>query len=784
MFFFQDDFACDFCLYKCTDFAKFARHLRRHEKESSFVLHCNHCPRKYTSLRYWRQHVLAHRPILAAPSTSKSPEALDHDVVSSEENASSGLPLEKTCLEDKSNNDADRLNKKTSAWQRDVASLLVRLRSEHGLKESGCTEVSDFLQNFSQQVAEESRDWGDQPIESLPAIVACSSLRTTYRVNKFFSKSVEVVKPITVKLGVNRSGVQQSFQYIPLLEQLSLLLNKHALLREEALKPARYSDGGEPSSYENWQTGHIHTGTKGLTIFIYYDDVQVVNPVGNKTRHNKLGVFYFSLGVVPFRSRKRHIFLLGLLRSSYLKEYRSSILGTIYKDCKTLEDIGISVECAGQVVSVKGSVALFIADNLAIHAVGGLLESFSNVSKVSRYCHCSSADIQNRLTFRSCTLRTAEEFDATVAELEQSGFNRALCLKRGISSKCALNSLSGFHIVENAPPDIAHDLYEGLIPLVTSVVLTELVKDRFLTLDDINRALSNFPYLRDDRQNPPQPLTYRQGAIRCNQTAKEALNLVRCLPLAVGYLIPKGNTAWIILLKFLTVIRFIISPRFLEGDLARLQDLIEDWIGTFFAKYPHRRVTPKFHYLLHYPNQIRKHGALINLTTLRYESKNGQLKTFAKTTKNFRNICKTVASKHQQWMSTRINQQDFFSWKFDYELEPSCGSNDRNMTKRVTIKGTEYVSGDIVAFHHGDAIQLGQIVGTICSEDHDFKFYCTKMTINEYDAHVAAYVVKETQEYVTVEHKNLADNHPLHLYGGRFVVEHHLLQTTALRPLA
>lgn len=696
----------------------------------------------------------------------------------------SGLTSQQACSEAKDTEFRERFSERTSDWQKDIASLLIKLRSEHGLKESGCLEVSNFLQCFSQQVAEESRVWADQPIESLPASSACASLRTVHRVNSFFCKTTGLVEPRTVNLGVSKSGVQQSFQYVPLLEQLCLLLHKHKILREEALKPALYDDGNKPVVYESWQTGQTHSGAKGLTIFIYYDDIQVANAVGNKTRRNKLGVFYFSLGVTPFRSRKRHIFLLGLLRSSYLKEYRCPILETIFRDCKALEEVGVPVECDGRSINVKGSVALFIADNLAVHTVGGLLESFSNVSKVSRYCHCSSKDIQSRFTSNSCTLRTAEEFEATVSELERGGFDRTSCLKHGINAKCAFNALTGFHIIENSPPDIAHDLYEGLVPLVISEVLTELIKSRLLTLEDINAGLVSFPYSLRDSQNPPQPLAYTRGAIKCNQTAKEAFNLVRFLPVVVGYLIPKGNPAWNILLKFVHVLRFIISPSFSEGDLSRLQDVIEDWVRCFFTHYPHRRVTPKFHYLLHYPNQIRKHGALVNVTTLRYESKNGQLKSFAKTTKNFRNICKTICKKHQQWMSVRTSQDNFFSWKVNYELCPANDKDDNNLLKKITVKGTEYRSGEIIAFKERGALQFGRIVGALYPEHLDFKFSCTKMDIVEYDAHVAAYVLKESDVSATISHKDLADFHPLHLYGGRYVVEHHLLQTLTWRPEA
>lgn len=278
-----------------------------------------------------------------------------------------------------------------------------------------------------------------------------------------------------------------------------------------------------------------------MTKFIYYDDIQVVNPVGNKTKRNHLGAFYFSLGTSPFRSRKRHIFLLALLRTSYLKEHKAIVRRTIVDDCKTLENKGISVQRGGETVSVKGSVALFIGDNLAVHTIGGFLESFSHAQRVSLYCLCSSDDIQDRFTVKECTLRTSEEYDAQIRDLERSGFHQPLCNSVGIKSECPFNALSSFHIVHNAPPDIAHDIYECLLPIVISAVPPKFIKDKTLNLDQINKSITTFPYAQEDSQNPPQSLSCKNGTIKCSQTAKEGLNLWRLLPLAVGYLVPKGN---------------------------------------------------------------------------------------------------------------------------------------------------------------------------------------------------------------------------------------------------
>ena len=140
---------------------------------------------------------------------------------------------------------------------------------------------------------------------------------------------------------------------------------------------------------------------------------------------------------------------------------------------------------------MTGSVGLLIGDNLAIHQVGGLTESFGKVQKVSRYCHCSYADIQSSRTVKNCRLRTKEEYNRVSEVLKSKGFPEKLCLKEGIRSVCVLNELRNFNIVESSPPDIAHDLHEGVVPVVVSAVLTDLVKRKLVRLEGVNQSIKS-----------------------------------------------------------------------------------------------------------------------------------------------------------------------------------------------------------------------------------------------------------------------------------------------------
>ena len=97
-----------------------------------------------------------------------------------------------------------------------------------------------------------------------------------------------------------------------------------------------------------------------LEIMIYYDDVEVCNPLGSRSKKHKLGkmnklcssvgntgvtcltLFYYILGNIPpkYRSSTRAIQLLVVLKSSVLQQYGADmVLEPVMKDIKQLEKV-------------------------------------------------------------------------------------------------------------------------------------------------------------------------------------------------------------------------------------------------------------------------------------------------------------------------------------------------------------------------------------------------------------------------------------------------------------
>lgn len=46
-------------------------------------------------------------------------------------------------------------------------------------------------------------------------------------------------------------------------------------------------------------------------------------------------------------------------------------------------------------------------------------------------------------------------------------------------------SLRYFHVVKGYPPDILHDVLEGIVPVELSLCLTDLISKRYFTLDTV-----------------------------------------------------------------------------------------------------------------------------------------------------------------------------------------------------------------------------------------------------------------------------------------------------------
>ena len=105
----------------------------------------------------------------------------------------------------------------------------------------------------------------------------------------------------------------------------------------------------------------------------------------------------------------------------------------------------------------------------------------------------------------------------------------------------------------------------------------------------------------------------------------------------------------------------LCGTEFTNIDLLLLQDKIDTFFPKYMDVFPNLIMKPKGHFLQHYPAMIRKFGPLIK--TLRFESKNGYFKSTFQSNKNRKNVCYSMAERHQMLMYIHYAKSSLLDFK-------------------------------------------------------------------------------------------------------------------------
>ena len=83
--------------------------------------------------------------------------------------------------------------------------------------------------------------------------------------------------------------------------------------------------------------------------------------------------------------------------------------------------------------------------------------------------------------------------------------------------------------------------------------------------------------------------------------------LARIFPLLLGDLVQSNEESWDNLLQLLKIEEVVFAPTSTTMLAACLEVLVKDYLEQF-AKIYNKRIIPKQHYMVHYPNQIIRYG--------------------------------------------------------------------------------------------------------------------------------------------------------------------------------
>lgn len=321
------------------------------------------------------------------------------------------------------------------------------------------------------------------------------------------------------------------------------------------------------------------------------------------------------------------------------------IWGPLLDELNALKCNGLCVTWNGSPHTVVVIVMAVCGDNLSQHKLAGFSAGFSK-GRVCRFCMVTSANLSHVTHEEECRIRTSHVHDIHLAAVKVNPTMN--CSVYGVTGPSPMGMLGYFDVTSQVAPDLMHDLFEGVLPFVLRHVLRGLISEGTLTFSDLKRSES-FSYGYNDRKNTPETFTeaFIMKDANLKGTASQKWCIFRLFPLIFGASVPENNAHWGILLQLQDIVGIVLAEELPEDWIAFLEVLVQYFLKAFIELYPQVRLIPKMHYIVHYARLTRKLGPLRHYWCLRYEAKHQYFKNMASRVKNFRNICKTLASRHQ-----------------------------------------------------------------------------------------------------------------------------------------
>ena len=213
--------------------------------------------------------------------------------------------------------------------------------------------------------------------------------------------------------------------------------------------------------------------------------------------------------------------------------------------------------------------ALLCGDNLGLHSILGLVESF-----LANFC-CRVCKIQREFLRVMCEedpklLRTIDNYERDLLKGNVS--------KTGIKERCTWHYVQGFHITKSVALDIMHDVSEGVamytIPKIIDYLIFEL---QVFSLDTLNYRIKNFNYgILEKSNKPPIISVYKSSKTSISLFASEITCFVRYLGLMIGEFVPRGNKVLGLHLKFRKILEILHSTKIHRSDIMLLKSLISE----------------------------------------------------------------------------------------------------------------------------------------------------------------------------------------------------------------
>jgi hypothetical protein len=823
---------CSFCNQNLASFRQYRLHLiHRHEKKfdekgnckSLFVCKDNDCNSTFTLFSSFRRHYTKMHSIIAFPdNSSQNSEFLENDVemvndftnnqtepMETEQDFDQEMNLE--LGKDLINQIICELRCKTSLPHA-ITTFVVNIIVKIALILSAYLrcQVLCFLRSFKFDL-------------NSPDVV---NLINLFDVEHFFKntdtfqkqlkhnlKHINYVSPEEIILGkrtdtVIRNNtnvmkeVKESFQYISIKSTLMTLFSNKSFVKllsdEKPSAQGRYNSYIDGKKYKD--NTFLNDFKNTVRINLYYDDVEVTNPIGSQSSVYKIACFYYTIqnATSMFNSKLENIFVLAVCYTTDLKKYGfERILENFLKEMEELEsENGVNFYVHNAKKTIRATLISFIGDTLAAHDILGFSGPGSN--RFCRECLVSRSRFHKKPTIKG-KRRTVSIHADQLKDLMDSDYHHSKISKYGLKQDSVLNRLKNFHCSSSNVFDPMHDLLEGVVPFTIKCVLKHFIKKRGLfTIFNFNTRVNNFRYGVVENCNKPSPnftmAMLNSKSKKLKQKSSQCWLLLRAFPFLVGNNLLTEDFKYLDLLSSLTKICAIsFSTSLNDFNVCELDYLVKNYLKNFQKLFGDKivngnilqgeKMINKHHHLLHYARNILLKGPLALYSCMRFEGKHLPIKKQIVNAQNFVNVPKSVACRQSLLQSYNIKYNCFAKLS---TMINSFKTVDINLLhcknfiiekiglipfiKKVTkcmVNGIEYRPNFVVPIidEENDSMHpTFVIIKEIVEFNHHLYFACNYLNILQYSSLYNAFEIEESSDSLLLEDTNVINFNPVNIW--------------------
>ncbi|XP_064622528.1 uncharacterized protein LOC135484778 [Lineus longissimus] len=303
---------------------------------------------------------------------------------------------------------------------------------------------------------------------------------------------------------------------------------------------------------------------------------------------------------------------------------------------------------------------MFNGDTPASNFIGGFKESVGSAHRPCRKCLIVSDQLTQIQFAEESEERSLASHNDQLSLINRPGIDKTLkqhfSKLYGINRTSVLAEVPFFDVTTCLPQDAMHVILEGTLNLGTKLMLNDVMKRGLLSIEKINDFITGFPYPKDrDKPSLIEQSHITSASQKLRQSSAQMLSLGFSLPFLMSDVAglnedDKHLACFLLLLKICSIgFTFEVSV----SDSERLRYLIGRHHEQFRALYPDN-IVRKHHFMPHFPRQMLMFGPLRYSWCMRFEGLNCLEKGHVLCGKNFKNVAKTIAMRHQEWMCLQL----------------------------------------------------------------------------------------------------------------------------------